>query len=130
MHGASDQLAASYQPLLKPARSPQPPAVLASRSLRLGTWSLPLHTNATGNGLWEDNGGALGARAVSAPWLPGRKAGDTGRAAVRHDLGMSTRDFAMDPSQDVIVLFKGGDEVGLYVPLLSCRSLDPFLGDR
>ena len=52
------------------------------------------------------------------------------RAVVRHDLGMSTRDFAMDPSQDVIVLFKGGDEVGLYVPLLSCRSLDPFLGDR
>ena len=77
----------------------------------LGTWGLHLHANATGNGVWEDDGGGLGALALSATWLPGRAVGDMGRTVVRHDLGMPTWDFAMDPSQDVIVLFNGGDEV-------------------
>ena len=37
----------------------------------LGTWGLHIHANATGNGVWEDDGGPLGALALSATWLPG-----------------------------------------------------------
>jgi len=58
----------------------------------------------------------LGSRAMSLTWLPGTH--DRGHTDVRDDLGIPTRDFAMDPSQDLMVLFKGGEEVGLYVSLL------------
>ncbi|KAG6372438.1 hypothetical protein JVT61DRAFT_7535 [Boletus reticuloceps] len=53
----------------------------------------------------------LGSRTLCATWLPGTH--NPVRTAVRDDLGIPTRDFAMDPSQDLIVLFKGGEDVGL-----------------
>ena len=42
-------------------------------------------------------------------WLPGRRGNDQGKTVVRNDLGIPTRDFAMDPSQDLMILFKGDD---------------------
>ena len=70
--------------------------------------------NGDGDGETHDGPHVFGSRTMSATWLPGRH--DPGRTAVKDDLGIPTRDFAMDPSQDLMVLFKGGGEdVALYV---------------
>jgi hypothetical protein len=55
---------------------------------------------------------------MSATWLPGaarereRHGQGLWRTEVRDDLGIPTRDFAMDTSQDLLVLFKGGEDPG------------------
>ena len=54
------------------------------------------------------------ARTMSVTWLPGTH-DYWERTVVRDDLGIQTRDFAIDPSQDLMVLFKGREEAGLYV---------------
>ncbi|KAG8215644.1 hypothetical protein J3R82DRAFT_7515 [Butyriboletus roseoflavus] len=60
---------------------------------------------------------------MSATWLPGCH--DPGRTVVRDDLGIPTRDFAMDPSQDLMVLFKGGGgDVGLPVMVVFPGTLE------
>lgn len=75
-----------------------------------------------------------GSRSMSATWLPGaarereRHGQGLWRTEVRDDLGIPTRDFAMDTSQDLLVLFKGGEDPGLYVSLLFfplCPILTP-----
>ncbi|KAF8551145.1 hypothetical protein OG21DRAFT_322383 [Imleria badia] len=61
----------------------------------------------------------LGSRTtMSATWLPGMH-GRRGRTVVRDDLGIPTRDFAVDPSQDLMVLFKGGEEAGLPMAMVA-----------
>ena len=58
--------------------------------------------------------------------LPGRKGNDQGKTVVRDDLGIPTRDFAMDPSQDLMILFKG-DDGPMYVR--SSFFFDPLDND-
>ena len=51
---------------------------------------------------------------MSATWLPGRH--DPGRTVTKDDVKIPTRNFAMDPSKDLTLLFKGnGEDVALYV---------------
>ncbi|KAG9312407.1 hypothetical protein JVU11DRAFT_6788 [Chiua virens] len=77
------------------------------------------HHDHDGQGEPEVDGGGDGSRTMSVTWLPGRLGGgenevDRGRTDVRDDLGIPTRDFAMDPSQDLMVLFKGDNgDVGM-----------------
>ena len=69
-----------------------------------------LSGNGNGNGNKEgethDGPHVFGRRTLSATWLPERH--DPGRTVMKDDLGIPTRDFAMDASQDfpVMVLFK------------------------
>ncbi|KAI9566656.1 hypothetical protein HD554DRAFT_2323027 [Boletus coccyginus] len=58
----------------------------------------------------------LGSRIMSLTWLPGTH--DQGRTDVRDDLGIPTRDLAMDPSQDLMVLFKAGEDAGAGLPMV------------
>lgn len=51
------------------------------------------------------------SRTMSLTYLP--KTHAQGHTVVRDDLGVATRDFAMDPSQDLMVFFKGGEDAGL-----------------
>ncbi|PCH34839.1 hypothetical protein WOLCODRAFT_145533 [Wolfiporia cocos MD-104 SS10] len=48
-----------------------------------------------------------GSRHLNATWLPSRR-GDV-RQIIHEDLGVATRDFAIDPSQDLIALVDAGD---------------------
>ena len=88
----------------------------------LGGWpglaTIIMDESATGNGHGEEqeeSTHAFGSRtAMSATWLPGLH-GLQGRTVVRENLGIPTRDFAIDPSQDLMVLFKGGEDAGLCV---------------
>ncbi|EIW85176.1 hypothetical protein CONPUDRAFT_117787 [Coniophora puteana RWD-64-598 SS2] len=61
-----------------------------------------------------------GSRHFMATWLPstgtGVAAGDEGpRTLTRDDIGITTRDFAIDPSQDLIVFVKS-DELNFGMP--------------
>ncbi|KAI5999068.1 hypothetical protein EDD15DRAFT_2571644 [Pisolithus albus] len=47
-------------------------------------------------------------RHLTAAWLPSAL-DPQGHTLVRENVGLSTRDFAVDPSQDLIIYFKGGD---------------------
>ncbi|KDQ52517.1 hypothetical protein JAAARDRAFT_40121 [Jaapia argillacea MUCL 33604] len=47
-----------------------------------------------------------GSRRLIARWLPGRDDGDDGGVLERDDLGVATRDFAIDPGQDLIALIE------------------------
>lgn len=78
----------------------------------------------------------LGSRAMYATWLPGRGNADADADAdcrrttiMRDDLGIPTRDFAMDPSQDLMVLLKGGEHLGMYVLPLSTFFFFSSRGD-
>lgn len=53
-----------------------------------------------------------GSRHLIATWLPTRndQNGDTIHQIVRPDLGISTRDFAIDPTQDLIALVDAEDK--------------------
>lgn len=93
------------------------------RGGRLGWWNGhgDVAANADGeDGEGEEGNHVFGSRSLYATWLPsdGRAEG-AGRTVVRDDLGIPTRDFAMDPSQDLMVLFKGGEDLGMYVSLIS-----------
>ncbi|KIJ62437.1 hypothetical protein HYDPIDRAFT_30404 [Hydnomerulius pinastri MD-312] len=59
----------------------------------------------------------IGSRQFSATWLPSSH--DPGHTLVREDLGLPTRDFAMDPSQDLIILFRGAEEIALPLVVVS-----------
>ena len=97
------------------------PTVWRGWGWELGGW--PFFANG-GDG--NEHEGLDESRTMSATWLPG-KYDHQGRTVVRDDLGIRTRDFAMDPSQDLMVLLKGVDS-GLYVAPFSflswwqCRS--------
>jgi hypothetical protein len=54
------------------------------------------------------------SRTMSMTWLPGTP-DHRGRTVVRNDLGIQTRDFAIDPSQDLMILFNSRAETQLYV---------------
>ncbi|KAG1718629.1 hypothetical protein EDB19DRAFT_1794606, partial [Suillus lakei] len=49
-----------------------------------------------------------GSRNFISSWLP--SSSDPGHTLVRNDIGISTRDFAIDPSQDLIALVKTDDD--------------------
>ncbi|TCD61584.1 hypothetical protein EIP91_008187, partial [Steccherinum ochraceum] len=55
--------------------------------------------------------GAGGSRHLITTWLPSRT--KSARSTVREDLGVPTRDFAIDPSQDLIALVNVDDRVHL-----------------
>ncbi|KIN93366.1 hypothetical protein M404DRAFT_1009005, partial [Pisolithus tinctorius Marx 270] len=75
------------------------------------------------------------SRHLTAAWLP--SALDTeGQMLVRDDVGLPTRDFAVDPSQDLIIYFRGNDidalpalvapgAVELHVRALSTNEVHP-----
>ncbi|KAF9232387.1 hypothetical protein BU15DRAFT_81300 [Melanogaster broomeanus] len=50
-----------------------------------------------------------------------------GRTLVHDDIGVPTRDFAMDPSQDLVVLFKGGDEHGMQLMVVVPGTLELYI---
>lgn len=58
------------------------------------------------------NGLEGGSRHLIATWLPTRMDRDesTIRRIIRPDLGISTRDFAIDPTQDLIALVDAEDK--------------------
>lgn len=51
--------------------------------------------------------GTNGSRHLITTWLP--TATKPARSSVREDIGIPTRDFAIDPSQDLIALVDTGD---------------------
>ncbi|KAI6127159.1 hypothetical protein F5141DRAFT_996817 [Pisolithus sp. B1] len=55
------------------------------------------------------------ARHLTAAWLPSAL-DPQGRTLVRENVGFPTRDFAVDPSQDLIIYFKGGEGNALIAP--------------
>ena len=67
---------------------------------------LPWNRNGDGNEEDETHDGprVFGSRTMSTTWLLGRH--DPGRTVMKDDLGIPPRDFVMDPSQDLMVLFK------------------------
>lgn len=54
------------------------------------------------------------SRHLTATWLPS-STDPAGRLIDREDIGLPTRDFAIDPSQDLIILFKGYEDDAMYV---------------
>jgi hypothetical protein len=60
-----------------------------------------------------------GPRKFISSWLP--SSSDPGHTLVRKDIGISTRDFAIDPSQDLIALVQSDDD--LYVFVIFCFVL-------
>ncbi|KAH7886541.1 hypothetical protein F5I97DRAFT_1966709 [Phlebopus sp. FC_14] len=85
-----------------------------------------------------------GSRQFNATWLPSSAAPRrekngvkrvTAKSLTREDLGVPTRDFAIDPSQDLIVLFKGREDnaqpvadpapVELHVRTISTNKVHP-----
>ncbi|KAF9236004.1 hypothetical protein BU15DRAFT_89346 [Melanogaster broomeanus] len=78
----------------------------------------------------------LGSRRFSVTWLPSSH--NPGHTLVHEDVGIPSRDFAMDPSQDLMVLFRGGEEfvmmpfimvvpgtLELYVRTISTNQVHP-----
>ncbi|KAI6154469.1 hypothetical protein EDD17DRAFT_1490102 [Pisolithus thermaeus] len=61
------------------------------------------------------------ARHLTAAWLPSAL-DPQGRTLVRENVGFPTRDFAVDPSQDLIIYFKGG-EGNVFALELCVRTL-------
>jgi hypothetical protein len=63
----------------------------------------------------------FGSRHFVSTWLP--SSSDPGRSLVRNDLGIATRDFAIDPTQDLIALVKTDEDM--------CASVLPlcYIGD-
>lgn len=58
-----------------------------------------------------------GSHHLNATWLPSRTEG--ARSIIREDLGVATRDFAIDPTQDLIALVDGGDRYSMSCCILS-----------
>ncbi|KIM55698.1 hypothetical protein SCLCIDRAFT_134153 [Scleroderma citrinum Foug A] len=54
------------------------------------------------------------SRHLTATWLPS-STDPAGRLIDREDIGLPTRDFAIDPSQDLIILFKGYEDDAMPV---------------
>ncbi|KAG0703415.1 hypothetical protein DFH29DRAFT_917122 [Suillus ampliporus] len=50
-----------------------------------------------------------GSRSLISSWLP--SSSDPGHTLVRNDIGISARDFAIDPSQDLIALVKTDEDL-------------------
>lgn len=50
-----------------------------------------------------------GSRHLVASWLPSQN--DPGHTIVQEDLGLPTRDFAIDPTQDLIALVDANDTI-------------------
>lgn len=53
--------------------------------------------------------GNHGSRHFVATWLPSKT--DLGRSLTRPDIGIPTRDFAIDPSQDLVIFVKSDEDV-------------------
>jgi len=86
-----------------------------------------MHGIGDGNGDFNGNGDedvhhVFGSRTLSATWLPGTD--DGGRTEVREDLGIPTRDFAIDPSQDLMVLFKSGEDAAFPMAVVFAGTLE------
>ncbi|KAL4065608.1 hypothetical protein V8B97DRAFT_1984206 [Scleroderma yunnanense] len=54
------------------------------------------------------------SRHLTTMWLPSA-VDPIGRSIVRDDVGLPTRDFAIDPSQDLVILFRGADDDAMPV---------------
>ncbi|KAF9222211.1 hypothetical protein BS17DRAFT_736128 [Gyrodon lividus] len=66
-----------------------------------------------------------GSRQLSATWLP--PSDGPGHVLVREDIGVPTRDFAMDPSQDLMVLFRGSEDFGLPLVVVVPGTLELYI---
>ncbi|KAG1769125.1 hypothetical protein EV702DRAFT_1140109 [Suillus placidus] len=71
-----------------------------------------------------------GSRKFISSWLP--SSSDPGHTLVRDDIGISTRDFAIDPSQDLIALVKSDDNfvndsgcIEVYIRTISSNVKHP-----
>lgn len=71
-----------------------------------------------------------GSRNFISSWLP--SSSDPGHTLVRSDIGISTRDFAIDPSQDLIALVKSDDDfigdsgyIEVYIRTISSNIKHP-----